>query len=79
VPGAVRVAVLVNPAYATIAESTLRDIEPAARAMGLQIQVLNSDTRAEIDATFATFERERPEALFVGTGRFFGSRRVQMT
>jgi putative ABC transport system substrate-binding protein len=79
VPGAVRVAVLVSPAYATIAESTLRDIEPAARAMGLQIQVLNADTRAEIDAAFATFERERPDALFVGTGPFFGSRRVQMT
>jgi putative ABC transport system substrate-binding protein len=79
VPGAVRVAVLVNPAYATIAESILRDIEPAARVMGLQIQVLNADTRVEIDAAFATFERERPDALFVGTGPFFGSRRVQMT
>ena len=79
VPGAVRVAVLLNPAYATIAESILRDIEPAARAMGLQIQVLNADTRVEIDAAFATFERERPDALFVGPGPFFGSRRVQMT
>ena len=40
VPGAARVAVLVNPADATSTESTLRDVEPAARAMGLRIQVL---------------------------------------
>jgi putative ABC transport system substrate-binding protein len=79
VPGAVRVAVLVNPAYATIAESTLRDIEPAASTMGLQIQVLNADTSGEIDAAFATIGREPPDALFVSGGPFFGSRRVQMT
>jgi putative ABC transport system substrate-binding protein len=79
VPGIVRVAVLVTPAYATITESTLRDIEPAARAMGLQIQVLNADTSAEIDAAFATIGRDPPDALFVSGGPFFGSRRVQIT
>ncbi|MFL5043294.1 MAG: hypothetical protein ACJ8EA_00490, partial [Xanthobacteraceae bacterium] len=42
VPGAARVAVLVNPANAVQTESTLRDVEPAARAIGLQIQVLNA-------------------------------------
>jgi putative ABC transport system substrate-binding protein len=46
VPAATRVAVLVNPAHATNTESTLRDIDLAARAMGLQIQVLNASTRA---------------------------------
>jgi putative ABC transport system substrate-binding protein len=66
VPGASRVAVLVNPANATNTETTLRDVEPAARAMGLQIQVLNASTSSEIDAAFATFVRERPDALFVG-------------
>src|SRR5215831_11801218 len=59
VPGAARVAVLVNPTDATNAESTLRDVEPAARALGLQIQVLNASTGSEIDAVFATFVRER--------------------
>ena len=54
VPGAARVAVLVNPANATQAESTLRDVEPAARAVGLQIQVLNAGTGREIDSAFAT-------------------------
>ena len=78
VPGAARVAVLVNPANATNAETTLRDVEPAARAMGLQIQVLNASTSREIDAAFATFARERPDALFVGGDAFFTSRRVQL-
>ena len=59
-------------------ESTLRDVEAAARAMGLQIQVLNASTSREIDAAFATFVRERPDALFVGTDAFFNSRRVQL-
>ena len=78
VPGAARIAVLVNPANATTTESTLRDVEAAARAMGLQIQVLNASTSREIDAAFATFVRERPDALFVGRDAFFTSRRVQL-
>jgi len=78
VPGAARVAVLVNPTDATNAESTLRDVEPAARAIGLQIQVLNASTSREIDAAFATFVRERPDALFVAATAFFVSRRVQL-
>ena len=64
-PEPTRVAVLVNPANAANTETTLRDVEAAARAMGLQIQVLNASTSREIDAAFATFVRERPDALFV--------------
>ena len=78
VPAAARVAVLVNPANAANAETTLRDVEAAARAIGLQIQVLNASTSREIDAAFATFARERPDALFVGGDPFFTSRRVQL-
>ena len=76
VPGAARVAVLVNPANTANAETTLRDVEPAARAMGLQIQILQASTSREIEAAFATFVRERPDALFVGLD--FVSRRVQL-
>src|SRR5438874_2262568 len=65
VPGAARVAVLVNPASVANAETTVRDAEAAARAMRLQVQVLNAGTRQEIDAAFATFASERPDALFV--------------
>jgi ABC-type uncharacterized transport system substrate-binding protein len=78
VPAAARIAVLVNPANATTTETTLRDVQSAAGAMGLQIQVLNASTSREIDAAFATLERERPDALFVGTDPFLNSRRVQL-
>jgi putative tryptophan/tyrosine transport system substrate-binding protein len=78
VPRATHVAVLVNPANATMTEITLRDLEPAARAMGLQTQVLNARTSREINAAFATFVRERPDAVFVNLDAFFTSRRVQL-
>jgi putative ABC transport system substrate-binding protein len=78
VPAATRVAVLVNPAEATITEATLRDVKAAARGMGLQIQVLNVSTSREINAAFATLAQERPDALFVGGGPFFTARRVQL-
>src|SRR6476646_6496516 len=78
VPAATRVAVLVNPADAATAEPTVRDVDAAARAMGLQIQVLNASTSREINAAFATFVRERPDAIFVSGDGFFNSRRVQL-
>jgi ABC-type uncharacterized transport system substrate-binding protein len=78
VPSAARVAVLVNPANATTTESTLRGVEPAARAMGLRIQVLNASTIREIDAAFAALVSERPDALFVANDPFLLDRRVQL-
>jgi len=77
VPGAARVAVLVNPTSATNTESVVRDARAAARAVGLQIQVLNASTSHEIEAAFAAFVRERPDALLVSGDAFFASRRVQ--
>ena len=79
VPAATRVALLANPANATVTESTLRDVQPAARAMGLQTEVFNADNSREINAAFASFMRDRPDALFVGPGPFFVGRRVQLT
>jgi putative ABC transport system substrate-binding protein len=79
VPGAVRIAVLVDPANVSITDATLRDLEPAARVMGLQLQIVRTDTSREIDAVFVSLGRERPDALFVGTGPFFNARRVQLT
>jgi len=78
VPAATRVAVLVNPANATTAASTVRDVAPAARIMGLQILVFETSTSREIDAAFDTFVRERPDALFVDPDPFLLSRRVQL-
>ena len=74
---AVHVAVLVNPANAPLTESTLREVKEAAPTIGLQIQILNASTIGEIDAAFASLERERPDALFVAPDAFFTDRRGQ--
>src|SRR5262245_11302007 len=78
VPTIARVAVLVNPANVPNTESTLRDVDVAARAMGLQILVLKASSIGEINAAFATFGRERPDALFVGLDACLNSRRTQL-
>jgi putative ABC transport system substrate-binding protein len=77
-PGAARVAVLVNPANAVATESTVRDVEAGARTLGLQIQFLNASSSGEIDAAFAMLVRERHDAVFVGSDPYFSSRRVQL-
>ena len=79
VPGAVRIAVLINPANAALAELTLNDTRAAARAKGLQIQVFKASSSAEINAAFPSLISGRPDALFVLPDPFFNSRRVQLT
>ena len=76
VPAAKRIAVLLDPANATNAAATLSEVEATARGAGLQIQVVNASTSAEIDAASASLGRERPDALFVGS--FATDRRVQL-
>jgi putative ABC transport system substrate-binding protein len=76
-PEATRVAALAS-GTAGSSETTLRDVQEAARAIGLRIQVLIASTSREIDAAFATMAHDRPDILFVGGGPFFASRRVQM-
>jgi putative ABC transport system substrate-binding protein len=78
VPAAARIAVLIDPSGRNAA-TTLQQLEPAARALGLHLEILKASTSREIDAAFATFVRERPDALFVGADSFFFSRRVQLT
>src|SRR5262245_26307935 len=77
VPSAIRVAVLVDPTF-PLTEALLQDIAIAAPAMGLQIQVFNASTSSEINAFFASFVRDRPDALFVGLSNFLINRRVQL-
>jgi putative tryptophan/tyrosine transport system substrate-binding protein len=77
-PTATRIAVLVNPASAATTEATLRAVEPAARTVGLQIQVFNADTSREIDAAFENMGYERPDALFVANTPFLNARAVQL-
>ena len=78
VPAATRFAVLVNPADATRAETTARDVEAAARVIGLEIHLLDASTSGEIDAAFARIARDRADALFVAADGFFNTRRVQL-
>ena len=62
VPRAARVAVLIDPSIVE-SERAQKEVEAAARALGLQIQVLNATNSREIDAAFAALVRERADAL----------------
>jgi putative ABC transport system substrate-binding protein len=78
VPGATRVAVLVNPANPVRTEANVKEAETAGRAIGLQVQFFKGSTAHEIGTIFATLARERPDALFVSPDPFFTVRRVQL-
>ena len=78
VPRASRIAVFVNPLNVASMEAIERDAPPAARALGLQLEMLRASNSREIDAGFATFAGAPPDALFVATDGFFSSRRVQL-
>ena len=74
-PKAVRIAVLVNPANASVTESTLQAVQEAAPAIGLQLQILKANTIGAIDADFATFRADDSDALFVAPDGFFYEQR----
>jgi putative ABC transport system substrate-binding protein len=78
VPGAVRIAVLLNPGNVVAAESTLREVQKAAPTMGLEAQIVKATRTQEIDAAFDTMRRERADALFVAGDGLFTSRRAQL-
>jgi putative ABC transport system substrate-binding protein len=78
VPGAKRVAVIINPSNVATAEVTSKEVQKAAGDFGLQMQILNATSSDEINAAFAAISRERAEALFVAPDGFFSSRRVQL-
>jgi ABC-type uncharacterized transport system substrate-binding protein len=65
-------------ADASRTESSLREVQTAARSMGLQVLTLNADTSREIDTAFDGIGRERPDALFVTTTTFFSVRLAQI-
>src|SRR5262249_57358209 len=71
-------ALLVNPANPANANPTVREVETAARAMSLQVEIFKASTIREIQAAFEHIGRERPDALFVGNDAFFLTRRIQL-
>jgi putative ABC transport system substrate-binding protein len=78
VPAMTRVAIFVNPTYPARAEFQRREAESAGSAMGLSTQIFNAGTSREINAVFATFARERPDALFFSPDPLFIVQRVQI-
>jgi putative tryptophan/tyrosine transport system substrate-binding protein len=77
VPQATKLAVLVNPTFPAAA-GQLENLQAAARATNLHLQVLNASTDAEIDSAFETITREGLQALMVTTDSFFVTRRVKL-
>jgi putative ABC transport system substrate-binding protein len=77
-PRSDRIALLVNPAEAGRTESTIAAAEAAGRTLGLQIQVFKADTSRQIETAFEGMERDRPDALFIGTTPFLSVRNVQL-
>jgi putative ABC transport system substrate-binding protein len=77
-PSAALVAVLLNPANARRSENLTRDVEAAARAIGLQIKVLHASTERDFDAAFATLAQLHAAGLVIGTDAFFNSRTEQL-
>jgi putative tryptophan/tyrosine transport system substrate-binding protein len=78
VPKALRVAVFVNPANPVRAETQVNELQTAAGAMGLQLQIFNTSSTREINEAFATLAQNRADALFVSADPFFVIRRVQL-
>jgi putative tryptophan/tyrosine transport system substrate-binding protein len=74
VPTATIVALLLNPTSSTLAETMTRDLEAAARTLGLQLHVLYASNEREFDAAFATITQLRVGALVIGTDASFNSR-----
>ena len=78
VPTASIVALLVNPAEPALAETTTKDVQAAARTLGLELHVLNASSEDDFDAVFAKLIELRAGGLVIGPGAFFASQRTQL-
>jgi len=76
-PQAKAIAFLYNPKF-VVAEDQLRDVQEAARTLGLQVDVFHASTESEINAAFRTMAEQRIEALTIGGDPFFDTRRGQL-
>jgi ABC-type uncharacterized transport system substrate-binding protein len=77
-PAARVMALLVNPADPALAETTTKDVQAAARALGLELHVLNASNEDDFDAVFAKLIQLRAGGLVIGGGSFFASQRTQL-
>jgi putative ABC transport system substrate-binding protein len=77
VPAATTMALLVNPTNHT-AVALSRDVQAAARVLGIKLHVLHASTEADFDRAFAALAQQRAGALIIGTDVFFNSRGQQL-
>ena len=77
VPKAAMIVMLANPSN-PVADAEMKEVQSAAKALGVQLQVLTGSTERDIDAVFGSFAQHRPDALFVHPDPFFQSRSDQI-
>jgi ABC-type uncharacterized transport system substrate-binding protein len=78
VPMAAIIALLVNPTSPNLAETQTRDLQAAARTLGLQLHVVQASTEHDFDAAFATLLQRRAGALLIGVDNMFTSKSEQL-
>ena len=78
VPKSSSIALLVDTANPVLAEPTTKNVQAAARTLGLQLHVLNASTDQEIEAAFATLAQLHAGGLVIGPDNFFNSRSEQL-
>jgi putative ABC transport system substrate-binding protein len=77
-PTATVIALLINPTNPILAETNRRDLQAAARTLGLQVLMLQASSEREFETAFATFFQQRVGGLVIGTDAFFNSRSRQL-
>src|SRR5262249_8169781 len=69
--------VLVDPAFPPT-QSIVTDLQAAARALGLQLVIVNARTDSDLETAFATLSQQRVGAVLIGTSAFFSARTQQL-
>lgn len=77
-PNARRIAALVDPVAQSTTETTLDDLETAARASAMQLYILKAASSRDIDVAFEAMAREHVDGVFVEQSPFLNSRRIQL-
>jgi putative tryptophan/tyrosine transport system substrate-binding protein len=77
-PTATAIAVLVNQTGPALTEQSLNGLQPAARALGMQLHIVQASTERDFDPAFATMVRLRADALLIGLDLFFSSKLEQL-
>ena len=77
-PTANVIGLLVNPTNPTVAEPNTRDLQAAARALGLQLHVLHASTERDFDTVFTALVHQRVGGLVIGGDGFFNNQNDQL-